>query len=182
MDSTSWRPRRNSSRPKVSSPRILSCRAAHGALHRAVHAVGFHGGITSGSVAGLLLGRNDKIARVFAPFIVAFNSLPRIALVPLITMVFGFGLLAKIVLAWTIVFFIVFFNTFQGARSVDADLISTARFLGAGEGQIMRTVIIPSTLALTFPSLTPSISFALIGVVSVDFSRGDVGFGLGLCD
>ena len=67
MDSTSWRPRRNSSRPKVSSPRILSCRAAHGALHRAVHAVGFHGGITSGSVAGLLLGRNDKIARVFAP-------------------------------------------------------------------------------------------------------------------
>ena len=60
---------------------------------------GFMVGITSGFVAGLLLGRNDRIARVFDPFIVAFNSLPRIALVPLITMVFGFGLLAKIVLA-----------------------------------------------------------------------------------
>ena len=69
----------------------------------------------------------------------AFNSLPRIALVPLITMIFGFGLLAKIVLAWSIVFFIVFFNTFQGARSVDADLIHSARFLGATERQIMRT-------------------------------------------
>jgi NitT/TauT family transport system permease protein len=98
---------------------------------------GFMVGITSGFVAGLLLGRSDKVARIFDPFIVAFNSLPRIALVPLITMVFGFGLLAKIVLAWSIVFFIVFFNTFQGARSVDADLISSARFLGAGERQIL---------------------------------------------
>jgi sulfonate transport system permease protein len=85
---------------------------------------------------------------------VAFNSLPRIALVPLITMIFGFGLLAKIVLAWSIVFFIVFFNTFQGARSVDADLIHSARFLGASERQIMTSVIVPSTLAWTFASLT----------------------------
>ena len=69
------------------------------------------------------------------PYIIAFNSLPRIALVPLITMIFGFALfLAKIMLPWTIVFFIVFFNTFQGARSVDADLIHSARFLGGGGG------------------------------------------------
>jgi NitT/TauT family transport system permease protein len=140
---------------------------------------GFMVGITSGFVAGLLLGRSDKVARIFDPFIVAFNSLPRIALVPLITMVFGFGLLAKIVLAWSIVFFIVFFNTFQGARSVDADLISSARFLGAGERQILRTVIVPSTLAWTFASLTPSISFALIGVVVGEFIGGESGGGLG---
>ena len=140
---------------------------------------GFMVGITSGFVAGLLLGRSDKIARIFDPFIVAFNSLPRIALVPLITMVFGFGLLAKIVLAWSIVFFIVFFNTFQGARSVDADLISSARFLGARERQILRTVIVPSTLAWTFASLTPSISFALIGVVVGEFIGGESGGGLG---
>src|SRR3972149_3337243 len=103
---------------------------------------GFLVGITTGFAAGLVLGRSDRIARIFDPFIVAFNSLPRIALVPLITMIFGFGLLAKIVLAWSIVFFIVFFNTFQGARSVDADLIHSARFLGAGDGQVMRTVIV----------------------------------------
>ena len=105
--------------------------------------------------------------------------LPRIALVPLITMIFGFGLLAKIVLAWSIVFFIVFFNTFQGARSVDADLVHSARFLGATEGQVMRTVIVPSTLAWTFASLTPSISFALIGVVVGEFIGGESGGGLG---
>ena len=140
---------------------------------------GFLVGISTGFAAGLLLGRSDRVARVFDPYIVAFNSLPRIALVPLITMIFGFGLLAKVVLAWSIVFFIVFFNTFQGARGVDADLIHSARFLGAGDGQIMRTVIVPSTLAWTFASLTPSISFALIGVVVGEFIGGESGGGLG---
>jgi NitT/TauT family transport system permease protein len=140
---------------------------------------GFAIGVSTGFAAGLVLGRNDRLARICEPYIVAFNSLPRIALVPLITMIFGFGLLAKVVLAWTIVFFIVFFNTFQGARSVDADLIHSARFLGASERQIMRTVIVPSALAWTFASLTPSISFALIGVVVGEFLGGESGGGLG---
>lgn len=140
---------------------------------------GFVVGVSTGFVAGLVLGRRDRLARVFQPYIVAFNSLPRIALVPLITMIFGFGLVAKVVLAWTIVFFIVFFNTFQGARSVDVELINSARFLGASERQIMRTVIIPSTLAWTFAALTPSISFALIGVVVGEFLGGESGGGLG---
>ena len=140
---------------------------------------GFLAGVSTGFVAGLVLGRSDRLARVFQPYIVAFNSLPRIALVPLITMIFGFGLLAKVVLAWSIVFFIVFFNTFQGARSVDADLIHSARFLGATERQVMTSVIVPSALAWTFASLTPSISFALIGVVVGEFIGGESGGGLG---
>lgn len=140
---------------------------------------GFLVGVSTGFVAGLVLGRNDRLAKIFEPYIVAFNSLPRIALVPLITMIFGFGLVAKIVLAWTIVFFIVFFNTFQGARGVDPDLIHAARFLGASERQIMKTVIVPSALAWTFASLTPSISFALIGVVVGEFLGGESGGGLG---
>ncbi len=140
---------------------------------------GFVVGVSTGFVVGLVLGRNDRLARIFEPYIVAFNSLPRIALVPLITMIFGFGIAAKIVLAWTIVFFIVFFNTFQGARSVDPDLIHAARFLGASERQIMRTVVVPSALAWTFASLTPSISFALIGVVVGEFLGGESGGGLG---
>jgi NitT/TauT family transport system permease protein len=140
---------------------------------------GFVVGVSTGFAAGLILGRNDRLARILEPYIVAFNSPPRIALVPLITMIFGFGLVAKIVLAWTIVFFIVFFNTFQGARSVDADLIHSARFLGASERQIMTSVVVPSALAWTFASLTPSISFALIGVVVGEFIGGESGGGLG---
>ena len=142
-------------------------------------ALGFAAGVSTGFAAGLVLGRNDRLALILEPYLVAVNSLPRVALVPLVTMIFGFGLAAKVVLAWLIVFFIVFFNTFQGARSVDADLISSARFLGASEGQILRTVIVPSTLAWTFASLTPSISFALIGVVVGEFIGGESGGGLG---
>ena len=141
--------------------------------------VGFFVGVSTGFVAGLVLGRNDRLARIFEPYIIAVNSLPRIALVPLITMIFGFGLLARVVSAWLIVFFVVFFNTFQGARSVEPELIHSARFLGAGERQIMRTVIIPSALAWTFASLTPGISFALIGVVIAEFVGGESGGGIG---
>ena len=60
-------------------------------------------------------GRSELLADIFEPFIVAFNSLPRIALVPLIILTFGLGDLAKIMTAWVIVFFLVFFNTFEGA-------------------------------------------------------------------
>lgn len=141
--------------------------------------LGFAVGVGTGFAAGLVLGRNDRLAAILHPYIVAFNSLPRIALVPLVTMIFGFGLAAKVVLAWLIVFFIVFFNTFQGARGVDPDLIHSARFLGASERQIMRTVIVPSTLAWTFASLTPSASFALIGVVIGEFIGGESGGGIG---
>jgi len=141
--------------------------------------LGFAVGVATGFAAGLVLGRNARLAAVLHPYIVAFNSLPRVALVPLVTMVFGFGLLAKVVLAWLIVFFIVFFNTFQGARSVDPDLIHAARFLGASERQVMRTVVVPSALAWTFASLTPSVSFALIGVVIGEFIGGESGGGIG---
>ena len=142
-------------------------------------ALGFAAGVSTGFVAGLVLGRNDRLALILEPYIVAVNSLPRIALVPLVTMMFGFGLAAKVVLAWLIVFFIVFFNTFQGARGVDPDLINSARFLGASERQIMRTVVVPSALAWTFASLTPSVSFALIGVVIGEFIGGESGGGIG---
>jgi NitT/TauT family transport system permease protein len=141
--------------------------------------LGFAVGVSTGFVVGLVLGRNRRLALILEPYIVAFNSLPRIALVPLVTMIFGFGLAAKVVLAWLIVFFIVFFNTFQGARGVDPDLVHSARFLGASERQVMRTVIVPSALAWTFASLTPSVSFALIGVVIGEFIGGESGGGIG---
>jgi NitT/TauT family transport system permease protein len=141
--------------------------------------LGFAVGVATGFAAGLLLGRHDRLAAILEPYIVALNSLPRIALVPLVTMIFGFGLAAKVVLAWLIVFFIVFFNTFQGARGVDPDLVHAARFLGASERQVMRTVVVPSALAWTFASLTPSVSFALIGVVIGEFIGGESGGGIG---
>ena len=82
---------------------------------------GFLSGVSSGFVLGLLLGRSDRLSEIFYPYITAFNSIPRIALAPIIILAFGIGDASKIVTAWLVVVFLVFFNTFEGARSVDRD-------------------------------------------------------------
>jgi NitT/TauT family transport system permease protein len=138
---------------------------------------GFVIGVSSGFVVGLALGRSPFLARVFEPFIVALNSIPRIALVPLILMMFGLGDASKIVTAWLLVFFLAFFNTFEGARQVDRDLVAVARLLQAREWQVTLKVVIPSTLTWVFASLTPSISFALIGVIVGEFIGSERGLG-----
>ena len=105
------------------------------------------------------------------------NSVPRIALVPLIILMFGLGDMSKIVTAWIVVFFVVFFNTFEGTRAVDRDQIAAARLLGASEMTLLRTVVIPSALAWVFASLTPAVSFALIGVIVGEFIGAERGLG-----
>ncbi len=138
---------------------------------------GFLWGAGSAIVAGLLLGRSDYASAVFQPYIVALNSIPRIALVPLIILMFGLGDLSKVVTAAIVVFFVVFFNTFEGTRAVDRDQISAARLLGAGEWTILRTVVVPSAMAWVFASLTPAVSFALIGVIVGEFIGAERGLG-----
>ena len=138
---------------------------------------GFATGVSSGFVLGLLLGRSDRLSEIFYPYITAFNSIPRIALAPIIILAFGIGDASKIVTAWLVVVFLVFFNTFEGARSVDRDHINAARLLGAGEWQVTRTVIVPSTMAWLFASLTPAVSFSLIGVIVGEFIGAEHGIG-----
>lgn len=138
---------------------------------------GFVTGVASGFVVGLILGRSDRLSAIFQPFITAVNSIPRIALAPIIVLAFGIGDMSKIVTSWIVVVFLVFFNTFEGARSIDEDFINVARLLGASEWQITRTVVIPSTMAWVFASLTPAISFALIGVIVGEFIGAERGIG-----
>ena len=138
---------------------------------------GFLAGVTTGFAAGLILGRSDRLSAIFQPFITAINSIPRIALAPIIVLAFGIGDTSKIVTSWIVVVFLVFFNTFEGARSIDEGFINAARLLGANEWQIARTVVIPSTMAWVFASLSPAISFALIGVIVGEFIGAERGIG-----
>jgi len=138
---------------------------------------GFFTGVSSGFLLGLLLGRSDRLSEIFYPFITAFNSIPRIALAPIIILAFGIGDASKVVTAWLVVVFLVFLNTFEGARSVDRDHINAARLLGASEWQVTRTVIVPSTMAWLFASLSPAISFSLIGVIVGEFIGAEHGIG-----
>jgi len=139
--------------------------------------IGFATGVSSGFAMGLLLGRSERLSAIFQPFITAVNSIPRVAMAPIIVLAFGIGDTSKVVTSWLVVVFLVFYNTFEGARSIDKGFIDAARLLGASEWQIMRTVVIPSTMAWVFASLAPAVSFALIGVIVGEFIGAERGIG-----
>jgi NitT/TauT family transport system permease protein len=131
----------------------------------------------SGFLVGLLLSQSPTMAKTLNPFIVSLNSLPRIAMVPLITMVFGLGLLAKVVTAWFVVFFLIFFNTFKGSVSIEKHLLQFCQTLGGTPRQIMWSVRVPSALAWTFAALPNAISFSLVAVVIAEFVGTTRGMG-----
>ncbi len=132
---------------------------------------------STGFLVGLLLSQSPTMAKTLNPFIVSLNSLPRIAMVPLITMVFGLGLLAKVVTAWFVVFFLIFFNTFKGSVSIERHLLQFCQTLGGTPRQIMWSVRVPSALAWTFAALPNAISFSLVAVVIAEFVGTTKGMG-----
>jgi NitT/TauT family transport system permease protein len=143
---------------------------------------GFIAGVVSGYVLGVLLGRSARMSEIFEPLLVALNSIPRIALAPVIILAFGIGDTSKIVTSWLVVVFLIFFNVFEGARTVDRGYLHAARLLGASQWQVTRTVIVPATMAWLFASLTPGIAFALIGVIVGEFIGAQTGIGRMIID
>lgn len=140
-------------------------------------AVGFVIGVGVGFVLGLLFGRYRFVADVFDPYITAIYSLPKIALAPLYIMWFGIGLASKIAVSATIVFFVVFLNTFSGVREVNPLYINSTQIMGASQWQVMRTVIIPSAAAWVIAGLKVSVPYALVGTVIGEFMSANRGIG-----
>ncbi|HEX6540625.1 MAG TPA: ABC transporter permease [Ktedonobacterales bacterium] len=140
--------------------------------------IGFAIGVALGVVFGVVLGRNHFLADVLGPYIKAANSIPRVMLAPLFLIGFGLGMQSKVALAVVLVFFIVFFNAFQGVREVDRNLLANARILGASNRQLSTQVIIPSALSWILASLHVSFAFALVGAVVGEFIGGIQGVGL----
>ncbi|HEV7934015.1 MAG TPA: ABC transporter permease [Actinomadura sp.] len=139
---------------------------------------GFVLGSLSGIVLGIVLGRSRFMSDVSAPFIKAANAIPRIILASLFVIWFGLGMSSKVATAFVLVFFAVFFNAFQGAREVDANLVNNARILGAGRMQVLRTIVVPSATSWILASLHSAFGFAIIGAVVGEYSGADKGLGL----
>lgn len=140
--------------------------------------IGFAIGVVLGIIFGVVLGRNRFLADVLGPYIKAANSIPRVVLGSIFVIGFGLGIQSKIALAVVLVFFIVFFNAFQGVREVDRNLLANARILGANQRQLSMEVIIPSALTWIIASLHTSFSFALVGAVVGEFLGSTEGIGL----
>jgi NitT/TauT family transport system permease protein len=113
--------------------------------------LGFLVGVVLGVIAGVALGQSRLLSDVFAPFIKAANAIPRVVLGALFAISLGLDLRSKVATAAVLVFFVVFFNAFQGVREVPAELIANARILGANSRRLTAEVIIPSALSWSGP-------------------------------
>jgi sulfonate transport system permease protein len=140
--------------------------------------LGFVIGVVLGVVFGVVLGRNRSLADVLSPYIKVANSVPRIVLGSIFVIALGLGYQSKVALAAVMVFFIVFYNAFQGVREVDRNLLANARILGASQRQLSTAVIIPSALTWITASLHTSFSFALVGAVVGEYLGATQGIGL----
>ncbi len=129
-------------------------------------------GFVIGVVLGIIFGD------VLGPYIKALNSIPRVVLGPIFIIGLGLGIQSKVALSVVMVFFIVFFNAFQGVREVDRNLLANARILGASQRQLTTQVILPSALTWIIASLHTSFSFALVGAVVSEFLGSVQGIGL----
>lgn len=134
-------------------------------------------GMLTGLAVGLLCAFSPFTAQVLEPFMAAVNAIPRIALAPIFMLWLGVGPQSKVALAWVIVFFIVFYNTYQGVLSVDPDMIKAIRVAGGSSSQVVRIVILPSVASWAFAALRPSLGFALIAAVAGEFVGANKGLG-----
>jgi NitT/TauT family transport system permease protein len=134
-------------------------------------------GSVLGLGAGLWLALQPMASAILEPYIKALNSMPRIILAPIFAVWFGLGIGSKVALGVTLVFFIVFFNVYQGVKEVSPVVLANARMLGARPRQLLRHVYLPSATSWVFSSLHTSVGLAFVGAVVGEYLGSSQGVG-----
>jgi NitT/TauT family transport system permease protein len=134
-------------------------------------------GTALGLGTGLWLALSPIASAIFDPYIKAANSMPRVILAPIFAMWFGLGIWSKVALAVTLVFFIVFFNVYQGVKEVSPVVLANVRMLGANSRQLLRNVYLPSATSWVFSSLHTSVGLAFVGAIVGEYLGSARGVG-----
>ncbi|MDD5324546.1 MAG: ABC transporter permease [Polaromonas sp.] len=134
-------------------------------------------GTVLGLACGLWLALASTAGAILDPYVKAANSMPRVILAPIFALWFGLGIWSKVALAVTLVFFIVFFNVYQGVKEVSPVVLANARMLGASQRQLLRTVYLPSATSWVFSSLHTSVGLAFVGAVVGEYLGSARGVG-----
>ena len=134
-------------------------------------------GSLGGVAVGFWFARKPLVAAVFDPYVKAANALPRVVLAPIFALWLGLGIWSKVALGVTLVFFIVFFNVYQGVKEVSPAVLANARMLGMSERQLLRHVYLPSAMSWMFSSLHTSVGFAVVGAVVGEYLGSSAGLG-----
>lgn len=170
------------SRPSAIAVRVAEWLRAgslwpHLATTMAEAALAFLIGSLAGVALGFTLARAPLASAVLDPYIKIANALPRVVLAPLFLLWFGLGIWSKVALGVTLVFFLVFFNTYRGVLEVSPVLVNNVRLLGATRAQLARHVLLPSALSWIFSSLQAAIGFAIVGAVVGEYLGAARGVG-----
>ena len=149
----------------------------HLAVTLIVTLLAFVAGSVLGLAGGLWLALSPMASAILEPYVKAANSMPRIILAPIFSVWFGLGILSKVALGVTLVFFIVFFNVYQGVKEVSPVVLANARMLGASNRQLLRHVYLPSATSWVFSSLHTSVGLAFVGAVVGEYLGSSQGVG-----
>jgi NitT/TauT family transport system permease protein len=128
-------------------------------------AVGYGLAILIGVPVGILMGWYSRVDAVLDPFVSALYATPRIALLPLVMIWFGIGLMSKIAIVFLGAIFPILVNTITGVRTVNADFVKVARSFGSNDWQMFLTVVLPSSVPLLLTGLRLGLGHALVGIV-----------------
>lgn len=139
--------------------------------------LGFVLGSLAGLLVGLVLGRATLVARVLDPFLMAFYSMPKVALAPVFVLWFGVDTSMKVIFVATVVFFLVFVNTYSGVRNVSREQLTILRLMGASERHLLTKVVAPSALVWVFTGLRLSVPYSLIGTILGEMTATNKGLG-----
>lgn len=134
-------------------------------------------GLATATLLGYLLAKSPVIERFLSPYIVASQSVPIVALAPLLIIWFGFGLFSKVLVCALTIFFPVLINTIIGLRSVEQDLVDLMRSLEASRWQIFRLLEVPAALPVLLGGLKVGVTLSVIGAVVGEFAQSDRGLG-----
>lgn len=139
--------------------------------------LGFVIGTVFGSIAGLALWYSVFVARLVEPFIVAINSVPKIAFAPIVILWFGTGLVSKVALAISLTALVALIAAYQAAKDADQDLQSLLLSMGANKHQIFYRAVVPSTMPAIIATFRINIGFGLVGAVVGEFISSQQGLG-----
>lgn len=150
----------------------------HAAITLLEAALGFGIGVVTGVGMGALIAQSPVLESIVKPYVMGFQSLPKVAIAPLVVLWFGFGLESKVVLVALLVFFPLMINSIAGFRSVEREMMELLRSLSASRWQTFRTIRVPAALPYIFAGLEMGVVYALLGAVVGEFVGGTQGLGV----
>jgi NitT/TauT family transport system permease protein len=138
---------------------------------------GFLIAVVCGVVVGVLLGKVPWLERSLRPLIVASQVVPKVALIPLFVIWFGFGMTSKVIMSAMLAFFPIMLNVQLGVRSVESGQRDVMRSLNASRWQTYRHLDLKSTMPYVFAGMEVGIVFAIIGTIVGEYLGGSEGLG-----